>query len=149
MAIFVDLDEESGPPLAQSLSSERTKLLLQQQVLADITDAAPADGSAVIGRDGDGDEWIVRNLNRNQMTEALGCYPYVKYSLAAISLFSSRLSAGLPAFVLLDGWCNNLSSDIIHKQVPCRSRDTVAECTHLERRETVTTNKPKYTAVSS
>ncbi len=86
MAIFVDLDEECEPPQTQAAihgewDGERTKLQLQQELLAVVnTDAYPRDSSVVNGG-GEApaaDKDMRENPNRNRMTEALGCYPYVK-----------------------------------------------------------------------
>lgn len=84
MAIFVDLDEESEPPQTPALrgewDGERAKLQLQQQLLAVANPSAHVrDGSAVHGdREQAADQGIRENPNRNRMTEALGCYPYVR-----------------------------------------------------------------------
>ncbi|KAI1179257.1 hypothetical protein F4777DRAFT_504292 [Nemania sp. FL0916] len=81
MAIFVDLDEESEPPQPQALASgwdsERTKLQLQQQLLAIQSTNAIARGYVAIGGDSEPtpDMAIRETLNRNRMTEALACYP--------------------------------------------------------------------------
>ncbi|KAI0911269.1 hypothetical protein F4823DRAFT_314365 [Ustulina deusta] len=85
MAIFVDLDEECEPPQTQAAihgewDGERTKLQLQQELLAVVnTDAYPRDSSVVNGG-GEApaaDKDMRENPNRNRMTEALGCYPIV------------------------------------------------------------------------
>ncbi|KAI0972339.1 hypothetical protein F4678DRAFT_430035 [Xylaria arbuscula] len=80
MAIFVDLDEESEPPQNQAIvHGERTKIQLQQELLAvvnsnaylarDVNDDSPDPAVA--------DKSVPENLNRNRMTEAIGCYPVV------------------------------------------------------------------------
>ncbi|KAI1425045.1 hypothetical protein F5Y12DRAFT_399547 [Xylaria sp. FL1777] len=87
MAIFVDLDEESEPPQTQAIAhsgewdGERTKLQLQQELLAVANSNGHARDSPVVeGGTPDpaaADKGVRENLNRNRMTEALGCYPIV------------------------------------------------------------------------
>ncbi|KAI1273740.1 hypothetical protein F5Y07DRAFT_375474 [Xylaria sp. FL0933] len=81
MAIFVDLDEESEPPQAQAVArgewdSERTKLQLQQELLAVVNSNTYVNGGSPDPAAA-ADKGIRENPNRNRMTEALGCYPIV------------------------------------------------------------------------
>lgn len=82
MAIFVDLDEESEPPqqaLHGEWDGERAKLQLQQQLLAVGNATTHPQDSSVVNSDPEpnADQGMRENPNRNRMTEALGCYPYV------------------------------------------------------------------------
>lgn len=83
MAIFVDLNEESEPPQIQALHAEwdgeRAKLQLQHQILNAVNTTAHARSGASVGDNGSStiDQDVRENLNRNRMTEALGCYPIV------------------------------------------------------------------------
>ncbi|KAI1826106.1 hypothetical protein F4861DRAFT_134469 [Xylaria intraflava] len=92
MAIFVDLANDSEPLPTPThhgeWDAERAKLQLQQELLAVGKGAVHApDSSAVNGYEGAlAAEYDIReNPNRNLMTEALGCYPYVTVVTAIVS----------------------------------------------------------------
>jgi hypothetical protein len=85
MAIFVDLDEEAEPhrtqPYHGDWNGERAKLRLQQELLAGMNGKLIApDGLVVDSCDGEpvaANKLKRESSNRNRMTEALRCYPYV------------------------------------------------------------------------
>jgi hypothetical protein len=81
MAVFVDLDDEVEPPNPQSHPYHRqivpTKPVWQQPG-ADGDAAAAAVNGIAHGTEGDESKEVPKpreNVNRNAMTEALGCYP--------------------------------------------------------------------------
>ncbi|KAI0521802.1 hypothetical protein F5B22DRAFT_502789 [Xylaria bambusicola] len=97
MAIIVDLDEESEPPQTQPVgaygewNNERTKLQLQQELLAAVNTNAQARDSSVVDddtRDSAADKGMSENSNRTRMTEALACYPIAIAIVAWLDLNS-------------------------------------------------------------
>ncbi|KAI1439093.1 hypothetical protein GGR50DRAFT_354 [Xylaria sp. CBS 124048] len=94
MAIFVDLEDKNDtletPTHHGELPSDREKLQLRQELLAESSVMHTPSGPTA--NDGEGeraaDQVVRENLNRNRMTEALGCYPVITVIVSWLDLNS-------------------------------------------------------------
>jgi len=104
MVIFVDLDAEcelrQSQPHQGRWDNERAKLQLQQKLLAGVSSTANsrnAVGGPLVGADHEElsvDHIVRQGLNKNGMTAALRCYPYVQ-CISDITRMRSFLGVGL------------------------------------------------------